>query len=242
MLRLIYIHGYVEDPTIFDKLSPLLPTELVLMLNLQDEFARWNPADQTVNVSTLAGYLAQTHQIGADDVVVGHSMGGWIAANLKAQTGCGAVLISSYTDQRKLITFTRNVRVVQWLVRLGVVQSGWFTNMTLRQYPFDESRALHKSLIGNMLRQPRRFVYQQLRVLMAPYPTPHATPDLRIHTLTDSVLRFPDEPCHETPGDHFNLVFYPEAVATPILAWLKSWTGDSRPAPIRTAATPAGQA
>lgn len=222
MPRLIYIHGYVEDPSIFDKLSPLLPTERVLKLNLQDEFARWNPVDSTVNVSTLATYLAKVHHVGPADVIIGHSMGGWIAANLKAQTGCRAVLISSYTDQRKLLTFTRNVQVVKWLLRLGVVQSRFFTNFTMKQYPFDESRDLHESLVNNMMRQPRRYVYQQLRVLMASYPTPHATPDLRIHTPADNILRYPDEPCHDTPGDHFNLVFYPEAVAAPILIWLKT--------------------
>ncbi|MEZ0538253.1 alpha/beta fold hydrolase [Fibrella arboris] len=220
MARLIYIHGYVEDPSIFDNLAPLLPTASVLTLNLRDEFARWDPDDKTVNVSTLAAYLARTHQISADDVVIGHSMGGWIAANLKAQTGCRAVLISSYTDVKKVITFTRNIGLVRLLVNWGIVQSNAFASYALKKYPFDESRSLHKALINNMLSQPRRYVYQQLRVLLAPFPIPPATPDVRIHTPPDNVLRYPDEPYHKTPGDHFNLVFHPEAVAAPILAWL----------------------
>lgn len=222
MPRLIYIHGYVEDPSIFDKLAPLLPTESVLKLNLQDEFGRWNPDDQTVNVFTLAMYLANTYQISANDVVIGHSMGGWIAANLKAQTGCRAVLIASYTDQKKLITVTHNIQVVRLLMKLGVVQSRWFANYALKKYPFDESRALHKTLIGTMTSQSHRYIYQQLRVLLAPYPIPPASPDLRIHARPDNVVRRPDEVYVETPGDHFNLVFYPEVVATPILAWLTS--------------------
>ena len=57
---------------------------------------------------------------------------------------------------------------------------------------------------------------------MAPFPTPPAPPDLRIHTQADNILRFPDEPCHQTPGDHFNLVFHPEAVAALVLTWLKT--------------------
>ncbi|RYF65256.1 MAG: alpha/beta hydrolase [Cytophagaceae bacterium] len=221
MPRLIYIHGYVEDPSIFDNLAPLLSAESVLKLNLQDEFARWNPDDKTVNVSTLAQYLAKAYQIGPDDVVIGHSMGGWIAANLKAQTGCRAVLIASYTDQKKLITFTHNIQVVRLLVKLGLVQSQWFAKFALKKYPFDESRTLHKALINAMASQPRRYVYQQLRVLLAPYPTPPATPDIRIHSQPDSIVRHPDETYVDTPGDHFNLVFYPHLVAAPILTWLK---------------------
>lgn len=219
-MRLIYIHGYVEDPSIFDNLAPLLPADEVLRLNLQDDFVRWNPDDQTVNVSSLATYLADVYQIGTDDVVIGHSMGGWIAANLKAQTGCGAVLISSYTDRAKLITPVRNIGLVRLLVNWGVIQSQGFANYALKKYPFNQSRQLHKGLIGNMLAQPKRFIYQQMRVLMAKPHVPPASSDVRIHTRPDNVLRFPDEPFHETAGDHFNLVFHPEEVAAPILAYL----------------------
>ena len=228
MPRLIYIHGYVEDPSIFDKIAPLLPTESVLKLNLQDDFAHWNPIDRTVNVSTLATYLAQAHQIGPTDIIIGHSMGGWIAANLKAQTGCKAVLISSYTDVRKINNLTRNIRVIKLLLDLGILQSRWLANLTMKIYSFDESRALYETLLGNMINQPRRYVYQQLRVLLAPFPIPHAQPEVRIHARPDNVLRFPDEPFHETPGDHFSLVFHPEAVAAPILTWLKQVAGQER--------------
>lgn len=221
MSRLIYIHGYVEDPTIFDNLAPLLPDESVLKLNLQDDFARWKPIDDTVNVSTLARFLAETYQIVPDDVIIGHSMGGWIAANLKAQTGCRAILVSSYTDKEKIVLPIRNITIVRLLVRLGVVQSRWIANFALKMYPFDESRALHKTLVGNLLHQPRRYVYQQLRVLLAPHAVPPAQPDLRIHARPDNVLRYPNEPFHEVPGDHFSLVFHPGTVAAPILAWLK---------------------
>ena len=219
-MRLIYIHGYVEDPSIFDKLAPLLPTNNVLKLNLQDEFSRWNPDDQTVNVSSLAMYLAKTYQITAADVVIGHSMGGYIAANLKAQTGCGAVLIASYTDPAKIITPTRHVGLLNYLVRWGVVQGQAMTNYALKKYPFDQSRALHRGLVDNLIVQPKRFIYQQLRVLMAKPDVPPAPADVRIHARPDNVLRFPDEPAHETPGDHFNLVYHPEQVAAPILAYL----------------------
>ncbi|MBO0932836.1 alpha/beta hydrolase [Fibrella aquatilis] len=218
--RLIYIHGYVEDPSIFDQLAPLLPTNNVLKLNLQDDFARWNPDDQTVNVSSLAAYLAKTYQITATDVVIGHSMGGYIAANLKAQTGCGAVLISSYTNPAKIVTPTRHVGLLKYLVSWGVVQSQGMANYALKKYPFDQSRTLHKSLVGNLMAQPKRFIYQQLRVLMAKPAVPPAPSDVRIHTRPDNVLRFPDEPYHETAGDHFNLVYHPEEVAAPILAYL----------------------
>ncbi len=222
MPRLIYIHGFVEDPTIFDNLAPLLPAESVLKLALQDEFARWNPADdKSVTVASLATYLAQTHHIGPADVVLGHSMGGWIAAHLKAVAGCRAVLVSSYTDPQKVVAVTRNVAVLRFLVGMGLVQSRFFGQYALKKYPFEESRALHRHLIERMLTLPRRYVYQQFRVLLAPSPTPPAPPDVRIHTRSDNVLRCPDEAFCETRGDHFNLVYYPQEVAAPILALLR---------------------
>jgi hypothetical protein len=46
-------------------------------------------------------------------------------------------------------------------------------------------------------------------------------PELRVHALADNVVRPPDEPFLEIPGDHFAHYYYPELVAaaiTPLLS------------------------
>jgi pimeloyl-ACP methyl ester carboxylesterase len=97
MKRLLLLPGYLEDTTVFDTLRPLLPAQSVLAIELEPEFAQWRPTG-AANAVTFARHLARRYGIGPDDMLIGHSMGGWLAAHLKAQTGATAVLLSSFTD------------------------------------------------------------------------------------------------------------------------------------------------
>jgi len=226
MKRLLLLHGYTEDRTIFDTLLPLLPAfGQVVPLELEAEFAHWRPAPGAVNVHALAGHLAARHQIGSADVLLGHSMGGWIAAHLKEQTGATAILLSSFTDQAKIVSRIRSPRLLSFYAHLGLVQNRWLNNYFRRRYPHDESRALHGQLVAGVGRFRRRYVAQQLRVLFAPVPPLRTQPELRLHALGDTVVRPPDEPFTALPGDHFAHYFYPELAARAIDALLQKKVG-----------------
>jgi len=225
MPRLLLLHGYTEDATIFDPLLPLLPPfEQVVALELAEEFAHWRPAGP-VNVHTLARYLAARHGIGPTDVLIGHSMGGWIAAHLQEQTGAAAILLSSFTDQAKIVSSLRSPRLLGVAAHLGLVQNRWLNDYFRRRYRHDESRALHGQLVAGMGRWRRRYVAQQLRVLFAPGPPLTTEPALRLHAVGDTVVRPPDEPYVALPGDHFAHYFYPQLAAAAIRDYLAKGGG-----------------
>jgi pimeloyl-ACP methyl ester carboxylesterase len=216
MPRLLLLPGYTEAPAIFDPLLPLLPPfSEVVALELEEEFAQWRPRGP-VNVTTLARYLAGRHRIGPTDVLIGHSMGGWIAAHIKELTGATAILLSSFTDQAKIVSRIRSPRLLSFFAHLGLVQNRWLNEYFRRRYRHDESRALHGRLIDGMGRFRRRYVAQQLQVLFAPVPPVTTPPDLRLHACGDTVVRPPDEPFVELPGDHFAHYFYPQLAAATI--------------------------
>ncbi|RYY20236.1 MAG: alpha/beta hydrolase [Cytophagaceae bacterium] len=215
MKRLFLLPGYLEDASIFATLRPLLPAVEVLALDLEPEFAQWQPSGPVTAV-TFARHLAQRYRIGPQDVLIGHSMGGWLAAHLKAQTGATAVLLSSFTDQRKIVSRARNPLLLALYAWSGMGRSRWLRARAKRQYRFDESRALYGELADSMARHPRRYVHQQLQVLFAPVPPLAILPELRVHSRLDNVVRPPDEPFVEIPGDHFAHYYYPELVAAAI--------------------------
>lgn len=186
-----------------------------MALELEEEFAHWRPAGP-VNVHTLARHLVARYHIGPADVLIGHSMGGWIAAHIKAQTGAPAILLSSFTDQAKVVSRIRSPRLLGFYAHLGLVQNRWLNAYFRRRYPHDESRALHAQLVAGMGRLSRRYVAQQLRVLFAPVPPLRTQPELRLHARGDTVVRPPDEPFVELPGDHFAHYFYPQLAAAAI--------------------------
>ncbi len=215
MKRLILIHGYVEDPGIFDRLAPLLPTGTVLRINIESEFDRWQPKGP-VNAYTLAQFLRKSYTITADDVLIGHSMGGWIAINLKALTGATTIQISSYTNQHKPVSPIRSLAVIRFLANTGLLQSQPVISYIKKKYPFPESRALNFALVDRMAGMRKAYISWQMTILFAPVPPLTVSPDLRIHAKADNIVLPPDEPYTLVPGDHFALVFHPNEVADPI--------------------------
>jgi pimeloyl-ACP methyl ester carboxylesterase len=214
--RLLLLPGYTEDQRIFATLRPLLPPFAeVLALELEEEFAHWHPAGRPTVVA-LARHLAARYHIGPADVVIGHSMGGWIAANIKQQTGATAILLSSFTDQAKIVSAIRSPRLLGLVALTGLVQNRAINQYFKRRYRYDESRALHAQFVDGMGRLRRRYVHQQLQVLFAPVPPLTALPELRLHAPTDTVVLPPDEPYVALPGDHFAHYFYPERAAAAI--------------------------
>ena len=213
--RIFLIHGYVEDPTIFDQLVPLLPPAEYVRIDLADAFARWQPTGP-LNVLTLAQHLRTQYKITADDVVIGHSMGGWTAIYLKQLTGATVVQIASWTNQKKILFPIDNLTILKLLLNTGLKQSRTLTGLFIKKYPFAESRDLYNRLVEGMMQMSRLYLWQQLQILFAKVPPLTVSPDLRIHARPDNIVATPDEAFVEVPGDHFSLVFHAEAVAEPI--------------------------
>ncbi|WP_052732470.1 alpha/beta fold hydrolase [Hymenobacter terrenus] len=221
MQRILLLHGYIEDSTIFDSLRPLLPTATeVVPIELEQAAGHWRP-DGPSNVVALAQHLARHYTIGPTDVLIGHSMGGWIAAYVKELTGAAAILINSFTDQRKIVSDLRNPRVLGWYAWLGLMQSRFMRRRWKQGYQFEESRVLHAQLVDRSVRFRRRYMHQQLQVLFAPVPPLTTAPDLRVHSRQDNVILPPDEPFVEIPGDHFAHVFYPQPAAAAIQSFIQ---------------------
>ena len=220
MDRIFLIHGYVEDPTIFDALVPLLSPANFVRINLADEFSRWQPA-RPVSARTLAQYLTEYYRLSSNDTVIGHSMGGWVAINIKEVSGAKAVQLASWTDQKKIKFPTDNLTVLRFLLDTGITQSNALTDYFSRQYRFDESRTLYNGLVKGMRTMPRQYVWQQFQTLFATVPPLTVRPDLRVHARADNIVAPPVEPYTEVPGDHFSLVFHAERVAEPVRALIR---------------------
>lgn len=220
MKRLLLLHGYTESGSIFTPLLPLLPPALpVQLLELPEALAGWRP-EGPVNVATVARRLVAFYTITAADVVLGHSMGGWLAAYLKQETGCTAVLLSGFTSQDRIVSRIRSLGWLRLLTYSGLVQSGWAGARFKRGYRPAESRALYHQLVDDTSRLGRRHLFQQLQVLFAPAPPLTVAPDLRLHARADAIIRPPQEPYVEISGDHFGHYFYPGQVVAALAPYL----------------------
>ena len=216
-MKLIFIHGFVENSTIFDEIRKTITLGEQIVLNLEEDLAAWHDAPEKMDVQKLALYLIQKYKITAQDCVIGHSMGGWIAAYIKQNVGCKAILLASMTNQEKILSPLTNLTLLKYTVRWGITQSSTMVNYLKNMYHFVESKQLYDDLFDGLQVMDKKCLFQQLQVLFAKVAPLSIAPDLRVHARKDNVVKFPDEPFVEVSGDHFSLVFHPNEVSKAVL-------------------------
>lgn len=226
-MRTLFIPGFGEDEFIFDKIQAGLPGEK-RFLSLWQLLP--NHPVPNLNAAVFARELVQRFQITGQDLIVGHSTGGWVALHIKLIVNCPIIQLSSWTDGRKVVAPVANRHLIYLAARTGLYLNPvtlWF--LIRSQYHDKPSRDVFARVFQRLITGHRANAVNQLRLIFNPCPNPvSVTPDLRIHAKADRIIRFPDGPVEEVPGDHFSLYTHPEAVATAIDRFLR--TGQS-PAP-----------
>jgi hypothetical protein len=221
-MRNILIPGFGEDEFIFERIHDKLPGEK-LSLSL------WNllpdKSVKTLNAEVFAKDLIGLFQISNNDLIIGHSTGGWVALHIKNIVGCPIVQIASWTDKRKVITPFANRHIIYFTAKTGLFFNDFMLRRTIKKYYQDKpSKEIFKAIFTKLKNGNRANVVNQLRLIFNPYPGKLSVqPDLRIHARKDRVIRFPDGPVHEVDGDHFSLYTYPEQVYPPIVGFMNQY-------------------
>lgn len=146
-----------------------------------------------------------------------------IAYHIKHLLQCPIVQIASWTDERKVVKLMSNQALMDWCVKRGLAFNLLVLRYLLRKsYRGKTSAEVFKQVFEGLIKGPRGNVVNQLKVVNSLAPEGLAIePDLRIHARRDTIIRFPDQPVLEVPGDHFTLWTHPEAVYPPIASFVK---------------------
>lgn len=228
-MRIIFIHGFGESEAIFDKIAPFIKGEH-LCLDVWELVG--NIPRKDLNVLNFAESLVEKYAITQDDVIIGHSMGGWIAYHIKHFTSSPIVQIGSWTDTDRPYSPIKNGKVVYWLVGNGFLFNNIVKKYLIKTaYEGKPSRHLYEEIFDGLINGNKENVINQLRLILTPIAEKLTVkPDLRIHAKADLVVRVPREPFREVPGDHFTLQTHPATVYEPIVEFLKDlkrdWNSD----------------
>lgn len=219
-MRIFLISGFGEDESIFDKLHPHLPGEKVF---LNPWLLVDNKPQPAFNALVYAAALTEQYRITKKDVVIGHSTGGWVALLIKHLVHCPIVQVSSWTERSKVVKPFYIPRLAYWLTKRGLLFNRFTKGFMIRKnYRGKPSEPVFSGIYDLLIRGNKDNVNNQLRLIFNRIPEPVTVePDLRIHARPDSIVRVPDQPFHEVPGDHFSLYTYPEKVYAPILTFLE---------------------
>jgi hypothetical protein len=217
-MRIFFIPGLGEDTFIFDKIEPFIQGEKIFIDN-------WSLLGQVeengLQVTAYAEFLIRRFSITQADVVIGHSLGGWVALHIKNIVGCPIVQIASWTDMKKVFK-PANRHVMYWAARKGVgLNSTVLKALLLVKYKHAASREIFTIIFKRIMAGDKNIFTKQLEMIFNPYKRAvKVEPDLRIHAKSDEIVRPPDQPFIEVPGDHFTLYTYPDKVYKPIVQFL----------------------
>jgi pimeloyl-ACP methyl ester carboxylesterase len=209
--RTVFIPGLGEDESIFEKIRGAFPGEK-LCLSLWKELPD-HPVPG-LNVVSFARELAGKYRLTEKDLLVGHSTGGWVALHIKQLAGARAIQLASWTDRRKIIVPTTNRHLIYLAAQTGLCLNRYALRYASRRtYRNLPSRDVFEQVFTRLITGNRANTLNQLKLIFNPVAERISVkPDLRIHARGDQVVRYPDEPACEVPGDHFSLYTHPGEV------------------------------
>lgn len=219
-MRIFFIPGFGEDELIFSKIAPHIDGEKVILScwNLVDD-----KAHEDMNALKYAHHFISTYQITKEDVLIGHSLGGWIAYHVKHLVNCPVVHIASMTNTDRVILPVFDHPALYWAAKKGLLFNSFTKFITAAIFNNTESKKIFLYTANQLKSGNKNKLVNLLKLILQPvHETITVEPELRIHSPTDNILKPPVQPYHHVSGDHFTLYTHPEEVYTPIVAFLKS--------------------
>lgn len=215
--------GFMENGEIFSKLVEQLPiTAEYKIVDYNPVLAQF-PNDKFL-VADFVPKLITHYNISPNDIVIGHSTGGWFAAWVNHFQQNPVVLLSAFTDSEKVIAkaLVKFRCLRRFVVKSGLYYAGFVKSAFRKAYGHKPSRdAVFNVLLPNYDSFSKDYVLKMLNMI-ASKEKPTYKELLRLHALKDRILAIPDEPFTEIPGDHFSLYAFPVETAKPIVEALNT--------------------
>jgi hypothetical protein len=223
-MRIIFIPGFGEDELIFSRIAPLIPGDKLILNSwtlLGDE------PKPDINAFKFAKEVIERYNVSGSDIIIGHSMGGWIAYHIKHLIGCRIIQIASFTNRNRIRPPVIDHTSVYWSVKHGIVFNSftlWITG--LLHYYTAPSKEIYCYVTERLKNGNKENVNNQLRINYATVnEVITVAPDLRIHSPVDGIVKPPKESYYKVPGDHFTLYTHPAEVSAPIIDFLNNQKG-----------------
>jgi pimeloyl-ACP methyl ester carboxylesterase len=209
--RIFLLPGFGEDTFAFDELASFIKGYTIIGVDYRPSLNKFIFPVITRNL--FAKKLIEYYGIGPEDKLVGHSMGGYFAGQIRELQGNEICMIAAFSDPRKIKhVIPQFPRFSQVAALTGFVKSDYSKKFLLNKVKEEHYRLVLSKVLKNF----HRFSNIQLALMSEMYfeekidsylPNP-----LRIHDRHDRVVLPPDEAYIQVNGGHFCLNLYPEAV------------------------------
>lgn len=209
--RIFLLPGFGEDVFAFDELVSYIKGYTIIGVDYRPVLNKF--VFPIITRKQFAKRLTEHYGITPDDKLIGHSMGGYFAAQVRELQGNDICMIAAFSDPSKIRHVLPQLpRFSQVAALTGFVKSGYSRN-----YLLDRVHEEHyKMALERVLKNFKKFSNLQLALMSEMnyeakidsfLPNP-----LRIHDRRDRVITAPDEDYVQVNGGHFCQNLYPEEV------------------------------
>ncbi len=208
-MRYFLLPGFGETEFCFRHLNPFLRELKSVNVNYVDILDSLKPSE--VSIERLANEVLTKYEITNKDIVIGHSMGGYVGAKIHQLIGCRLVMLASFSDPNKIYRIS-NSRLINY----NYARFGGLKSKRLQNFLWDKSKnTAHAEDMKHVLNNFKKFTNTSLAkstiISFGPkLELADSANVLRIHSTADKVVRPPDEVFSKVKGGHFCLTQFPE--------------------------------
>lgn len=211
--RLLLLPGFGEDTYCFNEIVPHIKGYQFVHVDYRNALDKFTFPFITVN--QFSRELIHQYKITPQDKLVGHSMGGYFAFQIREIVGCQICMIAAFNDTKKVLhLFPKFPRITQISTLFGISKSELVRNFLLNKIKNED----YKKIQAYTMRNFKTFSNIQLALMtqmLYEKGIPSKLPNpLRIHDKADKVIAAPNEAYHSVKGGHFCLSLYPEETIT----------------------------
>lgn len=207
MTKLFLMPGFGEDTFCFNELIPLIKQHEFIHVDYRPVLDKF--IFPFITVKQFAHQLIKHYNIEPDDKILGHSMGGYFAFQIRELQGNSICMIGSFNDTKKVLHMVPQFpRVTLFAAFTGLVKNKWLKSYLLKRAKDENYRKIQSYIMDNF----DSFTDNQLALMIemnygkkiqSSLPNP-----LRIHDKVDRIIGPPDEPYVQIKGGHFCLNLY----------------------------------
>ncbi len=226
--RVVLLPGFGEDDKIFRKIKPFLNGYSLLYVDYRDVLRKFEV--ENITMDKFVHELIEYYDINSKDILIGHSLGGYISHKIKQSTDCHNCLIASFTDPSKIKIPVGFKRVIKLLTMKGMFTSKLFKEMLWKTYEKKPSVAEIEHTLSVFDSYNKEDIYKLIKIIEPKKKSwtrlfrknRTKRPSLILHPMSDWIVKSPDEEHIKVPGDHFALTTYFEIVGQHLEDWLLS--------------------
>lgn len=217
--KIYFLPGFGEDSFVFDNLKKHFINYQIIDVNYRSSLDKISFA--IIDVNILCNQLIQEYGITKDDILIGHSMGGYFCFVIRETILCQIVMLASFSNPNKIVRLVDKQWVNVAIAKMGLPGKSFFQNFLLKA----SKGKYFEQEVEKVIRNFSNFSTAQISKMMKlsfgkPVQSVLENP-LRIHAKNDVIVRPPDEAYELCTLGHFCLILETEVIANIILKGLE---------------------